>query len=123
MSEERLTINDPVSVEEMARIDQLDMARQGIANENLLLDQKKIQLLGAAKRVDAEYQRVFDQILVDRGLEPGTPVSIGKDNRLKILRPKEPPVPTEAPSEAPRAETTPESLVQEAPETPLPDEV
>lgn len=79
-----LTPNDPVSQEELARLEELDKLKQGIANKNLDLDQEKIKLLGAAKRIDMEYQSAFDKILVDRGISPGTRVFIEKNGRLRL---------------------------------------
>jgi len=87
MSElKRLTVNDPVSREELDRIGQIDLARAGIADKNLMLDQEKIRLLAAARRLDEQYQSLFKEIVVARGLPEDTKVEVNMNTgAIKVV--------------------------------------
>lgn len=73
---QKLSIKDPVSQEVLARLNELDTAKAGLARQNLMLDEEKVKLLGASRRIAAENQELFNKILTDRGIPPGTPVNI-----------------------------------------------
>ncbi len=75
-TERRLTINDPVSQETVQQLRQIQSAQADLGLELLRLEQRKIQVLAVAKKLDEQHQRVFQAILVERGLEPSTPVEL-----------------------------------------------
>lgn len=79
MSEEnprRLTANDPVDLETLEKFNQLEGARQDIASRFLEIEQERVRLLSAAHQVDQQHRRLFEKVLVDRGLAPNTPLDI-----------------------------------------------
>jgi len=83
----RLTLEDPVTKEQMTQLAQLRDAKGMVAAQMLDLEQRKIQLLAAAKRIDEQNQRLFDGILVDRGLPPNTPVELdGPTGKLSLMQ-------------------------------------
>lgn len=72
----RLTINDPIEAEIRARFTSLHETRLQIANRNLDLELEKIRLMRAATSVDTERQKLFENVLIERGLPPNFPVEI-----------------------------------------------
>jgi len=72
----RLTPEDPVEREILEQLRELHESRQHIADNLLDLEQSKIQLLASAKRLDDQRSRIFQAILVDRGLPPSLPAEI-----------------------------------------------
>lgn len=97
MSEEtkKLSVNDPVDAVSRKRLEDLAAARYEFGERLLELEQEKVKLLVAANRVDEERGRLFEKLLVDRGLSPTTPVEIeAQTGAIKLLRPTS--LPTEA---------------------------
>lgn len=83
----KLTPNDPVDAESRKKLEQLSAARFDIADKILELEQDKVKLLVAANRVDEERSRLFEKILMDRGLPPTTPIEIeAQTGILRVLR-------------------------------------
>lgn len=72
----KLTVNDPVSLESLKEFNQLEAARHDIALRLLELEQERVRLLAAAHQVGKQHERLFEKVLVDRGLPPTTPVDI-----------------------------------------------
>lgn len=81
-----LTADDPVEPETLDQFRRLQEARSKFANNLLSLEQEKIQLLAAVKKIDDQSSRLFEACLVERGLAPDTGVEIdprtGKITRL-----------------------------------------
>lgn len=75
-SEKKLTANDPVNAETLKRIGELTGARYDVADKLLDLEQHRVTLLVTAKQIDEEKGRLFNKILLDRGLPPGTPIEL-----------------------------------------------
>lgn len=72
----RLTVEDPVTPEQIEQLEQLQTAWTGLAEENARLDQRKIQILAALKRLGDEQSRLFEVIQIERGLSPRAKISI-----------------------------------------------
>lgn len=90
MSEEakKLTPNDPVDAETRKKLEELGAARYDVADKMLELEQEKVKILVAANRIDEERNRIFEKILMDRGLAPTTPVEIeAQTGVIRVLRP------------------------------------
>ena len=75
-AEKKLTVNDPVDAETLARIGELTGARYDVGDRMLDLEQAKVSLLVAAKQIDEEKAKLFNKILLERGLPPGTPIEL-----------------------------------------------
>lgn len=84
---EQKTLDTPVSAEDLAKFAQLQGARLQIAERVLDLEQEKVRALRAAANIDAERQKLFEKILVERGLPPGFPVEI--DSKTGTMKPVE----------------------------------
>lgn len=88
----RLTINDPVSKEVLQNFEELDDAHTRIALRLLQLENEKIQLLAAAKRNSEEQKRLFEKVLIERGLSPMTHASLDFDTgKLTLNKDQTPP--------------------------------
>ncbi len=82
----KLSIEDPVSPGDLARFGELQMARGQIAERLLELKQEEIRTLRAASNVDTERQRLFEKVLMERGLPPTAPVEIdAKTGTVKLV--------------------------------------
>ena len=100
-SEKKLTVNDPVAPEQLQRISDLTGARYDLADRLLDLEQQKVGLLVSARQVDEEKAKVFNKILMDRGLPPGTPIEIdGQTGMIAVHRQAPAPVAEPAPDPA-----------------------
>jgi len=89
----KLTVQDPVSQESLKEFNQLEAARHEIALRLLELEQERVRLLAAAHKVGQQHERLFEKVLVDRGLTPTTPVDI--DSTTGIIKVREPVKPAE----------------------------
>lgn len=99
----KLSPEDPVAPETLQQLRQLHEARLHLCERAVDLDQEKIQVLAAVKRLDDQKRRVFEAILVDRGLSPQTQVEIdSRTGKLVSIEQPEPHIvpPPEQPVEA-----------------------
>ncbi len=77
MSESRkLTIQDPVDPETLSKFNSFASAEAEIAARLLENEKDKLQILRAAHHVDAERRKLFETLLISRGLAPNTEVWI-----------------------------------------------
>ena len=74
--EQQLTVENPVSREVLAEFQGIRDAQIKLAEQNLLLDREKVRILAASNKLDQQHKRLFETILVDRGLAPDTPVEL-----------------------------------------------
>jgi hypothetical protein len=82
----KLTPTDPVDEETMKKLSELHEARLKIADRVLDLEAEKIRLMVAVRQVDMEKNRIFEKVLVDRGLPPGFPINIeGSSGKIQLL--------------------------------------
>lgn len=84
----KLTPDDPVSAEILKKFSDLEEARNSVAIQLLMVEQSRIRFLAVAHQIDEQKQRLFEQILVERGLPPTAQVEInGKTGALRVLEP------------------------------------
>jgi hypothetical protein len=86
MAEKQLTMKDPVSEETFEQLVTLRDAKQQMALKLLELKNEEIQILAAAKRTDMQSRRLFEQILVERGLDPASEVFIDAKTRQLVSK-------------------------------------
>lgn len=86
-SEKKLTVNDPVDATTMKHLAEVDETRKMLAAQLLDLEEEKIRLLVAARPLRDERDKVFQKILMDRGLPPDFPVDIDETGKLFPLKP------------------------------------
>jgi hypothetical protein len=85
----KLTVNDPVPAEVLDQFHKLDEARFNIAIQLLNMEQNRIKLLAAAHQIDEQQRRLYEAVLMERGLVPNAGVEI--DSQTGVLRVLEPP--------------------------------
>ncbi len=83
----KLTLADPVDAETLRKFQQLQLSRTQVADNLLNLEQDKIRLMRAASNIETERQRLFENILLVRGLPPNFPVEI--DAKTGVMKPVE----------------------------------
>lgn len=87
MSEpKRLTISDPVDPTVLSQLENLDRVRVDLGSQLLDLEQQKVGILAAAHRVEQQRQRLFDTVLMERGLDPKTLVQVDSKTGSIALR-------------------------------------
>lgn len=76
MSENKLSIEDPIEPATLDQFKKIMLARQQAAERLLDLEQEKIRILRVAASLDQERQKLFETILTSRGLPPNFPVEV-----------------------------------------------
>ncbi len=95
----RLTVNDPVDKDTLGRFAELERVYDNACRELMELERHKVTLIATTSRVDAERTRMFEKVLIDRGLAPNTKIEIeGETGKLIIHQP-----PQAAPQQPPQA--------------------
>ncbi len=90
----RKTLDDPIAPEVLGKLRALQEARMDLGDRHLTLQQEQVRLLAAARRIDEEKQRVFEALLMERGLPPDTVVEIDAGSgKVKVLQEGQPPIP------------------------------
>jgi len=85
---QKLTLENPVDAETLKKLSELRDSRLRIGDQILDLESEKVRLMVAVRQIDAEKQRVFEKILMDRGLPPSFPLEInGENGEIKPLAP------------------------------------
>lgn len=83
----RLTAEDPIDSESLKTFNSLESARYEIGIQLLNTEQERVKLLATAHQVDQQRQRMFEKILVERGLPPNTQVEIdATTGKLTLLK-------------------------------------
>lgn len=96
-TEKKLTVNDPVDPETLKRIGDLTGARYDVGDRLLDLEQTRVTLLVTAKQIDEEKGRLFNKILLDRGLPPGTPIELdAQTGAISVAQRPQPPQPPQS---------------------------
>ncbi len=97
-TEKKLTMNDPVDPSTLKRLGELTAARYDLADKLLDLEQQKVGILVGAKQIDDEKARLFNKLLMERGLPPNTAVEIDSESGLITVHQRQA---ASAPAEAP----------------------
>jgi hypothetical protein len=91
----KLTLEDPVDPETLKKLSELRDARLQIADRLIDLENERVRMMVAVRQIDGEKNRIFERVLVERGLPPGFPVNIdgtsGKMNPMMAMPGQEPP--------------------------------
>ena len=88
MTEQKLPTDSPIDTETLKRFEELQTLRIQLADKLLDLEQEKIRTIRAATSVDMEKQKLFESVLVSRGLPPNHPVEVdAKTGLIKLLEP------------------------------------
>lgn len=86
--QKRLTMDDPVGKEVLGKLAELEQAELNAAMQLMALEQEKVKLLAVARRVEDERHKVFEKILMERGLAPTAPATIDSTTgKLTLVKP------------------------------------
>jgi len=72
----RLTIDDPVDAESRARFVVIQESRLRVSERLMDLELERVKLIRSVSALDNERQKLFERILIERGLSPSQRVSI-----------------------------------------------
>lgn len=71
-----MSLIEPVSKEDLARFQQLDLSKKALAERLLSLEEEKIRIMAATKRISDEWTGLFSRIASERGLDPNSAFDI-----------------------------------------------
>ena len=111
----RLTMDDPVGKETLDKLAELEGAEVNSAMQLMALEQEKVKLLAVGRRVEDERHRIFEKLLMERGLAPNSPATIDSTTgKISLVRPPQitvpqgpPPAQAQAPQQPPAAPSAP----------------
>lgn len=90
----RLTIEDPIDPETLNKFAELEARRMHLGVQMIELETEKVKIMVVARRLEDEKQRLFEKVLVDRGLSPTTGVEIDSNTgKINLIRPEPTPEP------------------------------
>jgi hypothetical protein len=72
----RLTLDDPVSPETLSYFQKIMDARAQLGLELLNLEERKITILASNKKLNEQHYRLFQGLLMERGLPPNTQAEV-----------------------------------------------
>lgn len=82
----RLTVDDPIDDETRARFTALQDSRLRVGDRLLDLELERVRLIRSASAIDNERQKLFERVLLERGLSPNQPVTIDSGTgQIKVL--------------------------------------
>jgi chromosome segregation ATPase len=85
VAERPLTPEDPVGAAVLEQLQHLQDARLEMGDRLLTLEQDRIQILGAVRKIDDQRNRLFESCLIDRGLPPTARAQIdGKTGKIFV---------------------------------------
>jgi hypothetical protein len=94
-----LTLSDPVDPETLEQFLRLQEARQRFADSYLSLEQEKIRILAAVKRIDDQRNRLFETCALERGVSPEARISIDARSGMLSVEDDESPEPLRVPDQ------------------------
>ena len=71
-----LTPDDPVPSETLKELTSLDRAHLELGGQLLAVEQERVRILSTAHQVEQQRKRLFEAILMERGMSPSTEVEI-----------------------------------------------
>jgi hypothetical protein len=80
-----LTVNDPVEKEVVQQLAEMERARMQLVDRNAYLDLEKDRTLGALRGLEAQHRKIYEKILLTRGLDPTTVVQIDEDGKIEVM--------------------------------------
>lgn len=81
-----LTVDDPIDSETRGRFASLQDARLRMGDRLLDLELEKVKVIRSASAIDNERQKLFERVLIERGLSPNQPVTIDSaTGQIKVI--------------------------------------
>jgi molybdate-binding protein len=73
---ENLTVSDPVDQDTLERFAQLDYSASQIGRRFVDMEMERVRLVRSCASIEQERTKLFEKVLLDRGLAPNTVVHI-----------------------------------------------
>ncbi len=106
--QKRLTLDDPVGKEALDKLGELEGAEVNASMQLMALEQEKVKILAAGRRIDEERHKIFEKLLMERGLAPNAPATIDSTTgKITLVQPPKFSVPQPPPPQAPVAAAPP----------------
>ena len=98
---------EPVGPEDLGRLNNLQVARRSLADKLLQLETEKIRLMAASKRVDDEWNGLFQRVASERGIDPSSLFDVNPNTgEIQVAQP--PAAPKQEPAVEKEPDTEPE---------------
>lgn len=94
---------DPVSPDDLSRLAELDKTKTALALRLLDLENDKIRIMAASRRIEDEWGGLFRRFVEERGLDPQTRIEVNYKTgavSVQTVEGPSPPPNEEAPKEA-----------------------
>jgi hypothetical protein len=86
--QKRLTLEDPAGKDVLDKLGELETLEVNASLQLLSIEQEKVRILAVGRRVLDERNRIFEKLLIDRGLAPSAPVSIDTaTGKISLVKP------------------------------------
>lgn len=72
----QLTVSDPVDPQTLQALGQITEAMTDAAHRGMELDIERVRTVRQYNQLDVEKNRLFERVLLERGIAPTTPVTI-----------------------------------------------
>lgn len=79
------TVNDPVEPAVVQKLEQLEASRYKLASRLLMIEEDKVRLLRASTALATEHGKIYEQILLERGLDPLSRVTVDEDGKIEVV--------------------------------------
>jgi hypothetical protein len=84
----RLTIDDPVGKETLDKLAELETGEINTSLQLMALKQEEVRLLAVGRKIDDERHRIFERLLMERGLAPNNQATIDSaTGKITLVRP------------------------------------
>jgi hypothetical protein len=90
-SPKTVPVETPVQKESLDRLRDMEITRTRLGHQLIDLENEKISILAAARRIDDERNKLFQVLLMERGLAPNTPASIDPETGVLTVLQQKPP--------------------------------
>lgn len=122
----RLTLEDPVGKDVLDKLADLEQTEVNACLQLMAIEQEKVKLLAVGRRVYDERSKIFEKLLMERGLAPNAPATIDSTTgKLTLVRPptipQPPPPGPPPPGAAARPQGPPPGPPPSPPPTPSPN--
>jgi hypothetical protein len=91
---QRLTLDDPVGKEVIEKLSELEMMQVNAAMHLMGIKREEVRLLAVDRKVEDERHKMFERLLMERGLPPSTPATIDfATGKVHLMKPSPGPDP------------------------------
>jgi hypothetical protein len=82
-----LTIDSPVGKDVVDKLEEMERARLVLSDRNMQIDVEKLRILNAVQGIEREHRKIYEKILLDRGLDPTLRVTVDETGKIELADP------------------------------------